>query len=258
MLDPSPRLAIVVPMYNEIANAERCVQRILAVVPALTIPTIVVVVDDGSTDGTGTTLDALSRTMGGFEVVHQPNAGYGGALRRGAQTAHALRCEYVLFMDSDLTNPPEHVERFVRSIRNGADLVKGTRFSAGGDMNAVPWRRRIFSIVANRVARAFFRMGVTDCTNGFRAIRTELFLRMPLQERGFAVILEELYWAKKWNFGVESVPTTLTSRNSEQRPSLFPYRPALFWSYLRYAFRAGFIRYHPPSVTVRDSARAQL
>jgi dolichol-phosphate mannosyltransferase len=243
------RLAIVVPLFNEAAAAEECVRSLLQVVSNLPIPSGLITVDDGSIDGTGAILDRLKLQLGGFELVHQANGGYGTALVTGAREALKRGYDYVLFIDSDLTNPPEHIIRFIPPILDGADLVKGTRFSQGGDMHLVPWRRRIFSLTASYVARGLFRMHLDDCTNGFRAIRTELFVRMPLNERGFGIILEELYWAKRWGAIVASVPTSLRVRSKQQRASLFPYRPSIFWSYLKHALRAGLIRYRPKDVT---------
>jgi dolichol-phosphate mannosyltransferase len=237
------RLAIIVPMFNEIVGAENCVRTLLDVLPTIRIPTALIVVDDGSTDGTGAKLDELQGVFGGFEVKHQVNRGYGGALIAGAQAALERDYDYVLFMDSDLTNPPEHIERFIEPIVDGADLVKGCRFCRGGDMRAVPWRRRIISITGSLVARMLFRMGVPDCNNGFRAIRARMFVSMPLKERGFAIILEELYWAKRQGMTVVSVPTSLSARTVDQRTTAFAYRPAMLWRYLTHALRAGIVRY---------------
>jgi glycosyltransferase involved in cell wall biosynthesis len=242
---PGTRLGVVVPMYNEIAGGERCVRELLGIVPRLPMPASLVIVDDGSGDGTGALLDRLHAQLGGFRVVHKPNGGYGSALVAGARAAQEEGCDYVLFMDSDLTNPPAHIERFVPAIRGGCDLVKGTRFSDGGDMNAVAWKRRAFSLGGNVLARVLFRMGLADCTNGFRAVRTELFLRMPLTERGFAVIMEELYWAKRMGATVAAVPTSLSERNQQQRATTFSYRPAMLWAYLKYGLRASVVPYRP-------------
>ena len=118
-------------------------------------------------------------------------------------------------------------------------------------MSNVPWRRRIFSVVGNIVAQAMFRMGIADCTNGFRAIRLPIYLQMPLREPGFAIILEELYWAKRLRARVISVPTSLSARSGAHRPSTFTYTPSLISRYLWYALRAAPIIYRPgpPRVT---------
>jgi dolichol-phosphate mannosyltransferase len=231
-------------MYNEITGAEACVKRILAIIPALTVPAGLIVVDDGSNDGTGSLLDGLREQNDSFVVIHKTNGGYGHALRAGAELAASVGFDYLLFMDSDLTNPPEHIGRFIPPILGeGLDLVKASRFSHGGDMHAVPWRRRIFSVAGNLLARPLFRMGIADCTNGFRAIRASLFLRMPLQERGFAIILEELYWAKRFGATVGAVSSSLSARTETQRTSLFVYRPRVIWQYLKYALRAALVPY---------------
>jgi glycosyltransferase involved in cell wall biosynthesis len=244
-------LAVVVPMYNELAGAERCLRELLATIPRIPMRAALVIVDDGSNDGTGDLLDRLHASDGGFKLVHKPNGGYGSALVAGARAALEDGHDYVLFMDSDLTNPPAHIERFVPAIRDGYDLVKGTRFTDGGDMGTVGWSRWMFSKTASAISRSLFRMGLSDCTNGFRAIRAEMFVRMPLRERGFAVIMEELFWAKRWGATVTSVPTSLSERTADQRATMFSYRPAMLWSYLKYALRASRLLYRPRAPTRR-------
>ena len=240
-----PRLAVVIPMYNELAVAENCIRRVLDVLPTVGTPTGLIAVDDGSSDGTGELLECLRQKLGGFRVLRKLNGGYGSAISAGARLAQKKGYNYVLFMDSDLTNPPEHIPRFVPPILQGFDLIKATRLSHGGDMSGVPWRRRIHSISGNVIAQAMFRMDLADCTNGFRAIRVPLFLKMPLGEPGFAIILEELYWAKRWGMRVAAVPTSLSARSVALRPSAFDYRPGLIWRYLRHALRAGPLIYRP-------------
>src|SRR5438105_3966410 len=149
--EPGRRLAVVVPMYNERSGAEACIRQILDVIPTLGMPADLIVADDGSNDGTGELLDDLRLKGLDFIVVHKPNGGYGSAISCGARTAQEHGFDYVLFMDSDLTNPPAHIARFVPPILQGVDLVKGSRFSDGGDMDSVPWSRRVFSVAGNLV-----------------------------------------------------------------------------------------------------------
>src|SRR5207237_10139481 len=105
---------------------------------------------------------------------HPGTRGTGAALRTGAEAAHDGRFEYVLFMDSDLTNSPADVPRFVAEMERGADVVKATRYSGGGGVRGVPFSRWIVSAVGNRVARVLFRVPIHDCTNGFRAVKVQL------------------------------------------------------------------------------------
>ena len=90
------------------------------------------------------------------------------------------------------------------------------------------------TVAANRFSRLAGGRGVTDPTNGFRAIRTEAFLKMPLTERGFAIIMEELVWARRLGLRIANLPTVLTNRTEDVRPTSFEYRPSLVWRYLRH------------------------
>lgn len=233
--------AVVVPMFNEAVGAEAFVQ---VAAPALNhIPNrnCLVLVDDGSTDGTGTILEKLNERFSDIVVLkHGRNAGYGAGLVTGAKFASDQGFDFVLFMDSDLTNPPDHIERFVGSMSEGADLIKGCRYCPGGGVEGVPMKAYLISRVGNLIARILLGGGVRDGTNGFRAIRTDKFLEMPLQERGFALIMEELMWARRRSLSIVNVPTTLYGRSADQRQTMFTYSFELMARYLKYALAARF------------------
>jgi dolichol-phosphate mannosyltransferase len=231
-------LGVVVPMFNEEAGTRRCVEALLPVLERLGREACMIAVDDGSSDGTRAFLDELVGKHERLVVeAHDKNRGYGAALRTGADAAQRRGLEWVLFMDSDLTNPPSDVPRFAKLIDGLVDYIKASRFEPGGSMREVPLRRRMLSVTANRVSRIAAGPGISDPTNGFRAIRTEAFLRMPLTERGFAVIMEELVWARRFGLRCTSVPTVLTSREEGLRPTSFGYGPSLLWRYARYTLR---------------------
>lgn len=231
-----PSFAAVVPMYNERTGAERCVREILKVLSALPNRVSLIVVDDGSGDGTGEVLEEMRMQHHALDVVtHTTNRGYGATLVTGAARAATLGFEYVLFMDSDLTNDPRDIPRFAEKMRGGADVIKATRYTGGGRMVGVPWQRVLVSRVGNLLARALYRLPLRDCTNGFRAVRTSLLTRMHLRERGFPVIMEELYWCRFLANSFAEIPVTLTNAG---RASSFQYRPSVFVSYLRYPWRA--------------------
>jgi len=229
------RFAVVVPMFNEEQGTEECIRKIIQILSSLPNDPVLIAVNDASKDETGHILSSLKDTMPGLCVIHhEKNIGYGAALITGAREAHRLGYEYVLFMDSDLTNPPEHIPRFVEKMEEGFDLIKGCRYCSGGEVRGVLYYRYIISRIGNLIAQVFFGLGLADCTNGFRAVKTKRFLDMPLRERGFPVIMEELYWAKKLGLSCASVPTTLYNRTETQRPTSFAYTPSVFWSYLKY------------------------
>jgi glycosyltransferase involved in cell wall biosynthesis len=234
-----PSLGIVVPVYNEAATIERACREIAAVAERYRGRAVVIAVDDGSADRSAAILAELA---GGLEPLdtrrHSENAGYGAALRTGAERAHELGLDYVAFIDSDLTNPPEDLLKIGQLAAAGHDYIKGSRFVAGGSMAGVPGSRRAVSRAGNVVGQALFGAPVRDVTNGFRAVRTDLFLSWPLRERGFAVIVEELDWALRSGVEPAEFPTVLTARSGEQRATAFSYSPRLVLSYLRYPMRA--------------------
>ena len=233
--------AVVVPMYNEAIGAEAFVRAAMPAMDRIAQRHGLIVVDDGSTDGTGDILDGLRSEFPELVLQKHPhNLGYGAGLITGAQYALDQAFEYTLFMDSDLTNPPDHIDRFVGLMEQGFDLIKGCRYCPGGGVEGVPAKAYWISRIGNLIAGLLFGGRIRDSTNGFRAIRTEMFLEMPLREPGFALIMEELMWARRRGLTLENVPTTLYSRATAQRPSLFDYSFAQMCRYLKYALAARF------------------
>jgi glycosyltransferase involved in cell wall biosynthesis len=226
-------------MYNEAAGAARCVREVCSILTGLPERTGLIVVEDGSDDCTKQILQQLAESEPKLEVVvHARNMGYGTALRTGVEHAVQTGYDYALFMDSDLTNDPRDIPRFVAKMKGGVDVIKASRYIRGGGMLGVPLHRVLISRLGNSIARLLFGIGVRDCTNGFRAVRLDILARMHLQENGFAVIVEELYQSKFLASTYAEVPTTLTNRRTEIRSTSFTYKPSIFLKYLKYGIKA--------------------
>ncbi|MGH9079147.1 MAG: glycosyltransferase family 2 protein [Acidimicrobiales bacterium] len=239
-----PSLATVVPVFNEEVGIEHSCRAIAAVAERYRGRFIVIAVDDGSTDSSATILSGLQEELELLQVcTHESNEGYGAGLRTGAERASELGFQYVAFIDSDLTNPPEDLLKIGDLARSGHPYIKASRFVAGGEMSSVPFRRRALSEIGNTVGRILFGTDIRDVTNGFRAVRTDLYLSWTLHERGFPVIVEELDCALASDVEPVEFPTTLTARAGDQRPSAFPYRPRVILSYLRFPLRARMRRF---------------
>jgi len=237
---------VVIPMYNEEPGAENCVTKVCEVLATLPCESKLITVDDGSRDRTGQILDRLAPRFPQLMVVHHAkNAGYGAALRTGIDTAARAGFDYTMFMDSDLTNHPSDIPRFVDKMREGVDVIKATRYSKGGRVEGVPAWRVIISRVGNWIASLLFGLPIRDCTNGFRAARTGMLADMRLTENRFPIIMEELYWSKYLARTFAEIPVTLTNRDALLRPTSFAYTPSVFWQYLRYPLRA-FTGRRPP------------
>lgn len=232
-------------MFNEEASAERCVRAVSRAVEETVPKGVVIVVDDGSGDRTRDILRRLRAEFPALIVVeHGSNRGYGAALVTGAGEAHRRGLGYALFLDADLTTDPKYIAPFVDKMRGDYDVIKATRYSMGGGVEGVPLHREWISRMGNTIARGLFALPVSDCTNGFRAVKTDLLVRLPLKERAFAVIMEELYYLSAIARTYAEVPYVLTSRAAGQGSSRFVYRPKVFAQYLKYAVMS---RVRPPS-----------
>lgn len=239
MANPSLSFCIIVPMYNEAQDAERCVRTLVQTLDTFPYCSTLIVVDDGSTDGTGTILKCLQDNFARLTVVtHERNAGYGSAIQTGIKRAQSDGFAYSLFMDSDLTNDPKYIADFVRKMEEGFDVIKASRYVPGGGMRGVPTHRVLISVIGNKVASWLMALPLADCTNGFQAVKVDILSRMPLTESGFAVIMEELYHMKYLAKTFCEIPYILTSREQDRGASKFVYRPKVFWEYLRYVLKA--------------------
>lgn len=235
------RLCVVMPMHNEEVVCEKSVRTVLPYLKGLPLAAELLVVNDGSADATASTLTALKKEGLDFHVVeHVVNKGYGAALRTASDWAYGRGFSHCLFMDSDLTNHPRFIPAFAEMINRGFDYIKGSRYCRGGGVDGVPAGRRLLSMCGNIAARALLRLPLSDCTNGFRAVKTEILSRMKLKEQGFAVIMEELYQARWLTGSFCEVPIILTSRQEGQGNTHFSFSSAAYWPYFKYCLMSFF------------------
>lgn len=240
-------LAVIIPMLNEELHAEECVRAVCAVLSKSLPASKLVVVDDGSKDGTRAILARLAgESLPFVHVEHEVNRGYGAALVTGARKARDLGFEFGLFMDSDLTNDPALIPRFAELLASGKyDVIKASRYIPGGGMEGVPFRRQVPTRAGNWLASRLFGMGLHDCTNGFRAVRLAMVCDLSFHERGFPQILEELLALKKQGARAAELAYVLTARAEGEGGSKFSYRPKVILAYLKYALKAGAVPYRP-------------
>lgn len=236
------KVCIVIPMYNEERVARLSIETTLQYVDKLPPEITVVVVNDGSEDATEQIVEQIAGglPMGGKVVLisHRTNRGYGAAIRTGIGFAVDNNYDYVLFMDSDMTNHPKYVERFYERMADGYDYIKATRYVKDSAVEGVPLFHRILSAAGNSVARVLYRLPLTDFTNGFRAVKVDVLRRMNLEESGFAIIMEELWHAKYLAHSFCDVPYVLTCRGDSRGRSKFSYGPRTYFQYLRYPLKS--------------------
>lgn len=229
---------IIIPMYNEVDNAERCVKTIDEFLNRLNANASIIVVNDGSTDGTGRVLHELSIKLHRLIVeTHEINKGYGAANSTGSKRAFQSGFEYALFMDADLTQHVDYIYPFIDYMEKNVDYIKATRYAAGGGVEGVPFKRWVVSWMGNILARLFLRLPLTDYTNGFRAVKTDILSRIHCSETGFAYLVEEVCEASKFAKSYAEVPYILSIRVDNGSRSKFQYSPGVYWTYLKYLLK---------------------
>jgi glycosyltransferase involved in cell wall biosynthesis len=178
----SELLTIIVPVYNEAATVRRVIDRLLEI--PLPLSREIIVVNDGSTDGTATVLDGLLPVDGVLSIVHAPaNGGKGSAIRIGLDRA---RGSIIAIQDADLELDPVQLAALVQPILDGeADVVYGSRFLAGHPGG--PW----ISVAANRTLTALtnvlFGGRLTDMETCYKIMRTSVARGLRLESNRFDI-----------------------------------------------------------------------
>jgi dolichol-phosphate mannosyltransferase len=176
----------------------------------------VLVVDDGSPDGTGEEADRLAAASGGrVSVMHRSGRrGLGRSYIDGFRLALGAGATHVLQMDADLSHDAADIPRLLDASAR-ADLVLGSRYVRGGQLRNWPLHRRLLSAFANHYVRAITRMPVRDCTSGFRCWRRELLMRIPLDRivsDGYAFQVELTWEAYRAGGNVTEIPIVFVER----------------------------------------------
>ena len=206
---------VVIPTYNERENLPILVGRILAE-PGFRV----LVVDDGSPDGTGALADQLAAAHPGrVDVMHRTGPrglgrSYVDGLRRALETGAAL----IFQMDGDLSHNPEYLPALAAAAAE-YDVVIGSRYLQGVSVVNWPLHRIFLSAFANRYIRIVTGLSPTDCTSGFRCWRREALARIPLDHvasAGYAFLVEMLYHAAQNGSRIGEVPIIFVERHQGQ------------------------------------------
>ena len=204
-------MLVIVPTFNERENVAVLVPRLLAIDGLK-----VLIVDDGSPDGTGAVADSLAAASGGrLTVMHRSGPrGLGRSYVDGMQAAVLTNVRRVCQMDADLSHDPIDLVRLIVAGAS-ADLVIGSRYVAGGTLQNWPRRRVWLSAVANWYVRAVTGLRIRDCTSGFRCWSRDLLARLPLAEiasDGYAFQVEMAFEARRAGASIVEAPITFVER----------------------------------------------
>jgi dolichol-phosphate mannosyltransferase len=207
---PPPRAVVCLPTYNEIENVEQMLR-------ALADKGVrVLVIDDGSPDGTGELAERLAAELGNVEVLHRERKeGLGPAYLAGFKQALAGDAELVLEMDCDFSHDPDDVRRLIEAVERGADVALGSRYTTGGGVRNWGVLRRFISAGGSFYARVILGVGVRDLTGGFKCYRRQVLEAIDLdavKSKGYAFQIETTYRALRKGFTVVEVPITFVDR----------------------------------------------
>ena len=204
------RALVVVPTYDERANIDELVARTLAV-PDVDL----LVIDDGSPDGTGARVARLAADEPRLRVVHRPSKrGLGSAYRTGLGLGLDEGYDALVEMDADLSHDPAVLPELLAAL-DDHDMVIGSRYVPGGGVENWPWHRRLLSAGGNLYVRLLTGVPVRDATSGFRVFRAVVLRAIEVRElhsEGYSFQLETALMAWRAGFRIAEVPITFVER----------------------------------------------
>jgi len=208
----SDRAVVIIPTYNERENIAKLIEGVLEQDARLDV----LVVDDGSPDGTGAIVDEISASSPRVNILHRPRKmGLGTAYLAGFRWALDRDYGYVFEMDADFSHDPAHLPQFLEAVRD-ADLVLGSRYQYG-KVTVVNWpiARLILSYFANVYARTVTGLQLFDSTGGFKCFRRRVLESIDLsaiRSNGYAFQIEMSFRAWRRGFRIVEIPIVFVDR----------------------------------------------
>jgi len=208
---------IVIPTYNELENLAQLIGELERVALQQKVRLHIVVVDDQSPDGTGELAENLAKKYGNIHVLHRTEKrGLGSAYKDGFKIAlDDLGAGIVFEMDADLSHNPESIPAFLAKLREGFDVVVGTRYIPEGKIVGWNLRRKMTSWGGNFLTKTMLGLKAHDATSGYRAYTASVLRGIDLdavKSEGYAFQVEMLFRCTRRGFRVGEVPITFVDR----------------------------------------------
>jgi dolichol-phosphate mannosyltransferase len=208
-----PRTLVLVPTYNEASGIGQLLDRALAADPTITI----LIIDDGSPDGTGEIADDRARDNERVEVLHRNSKqGLGKAYVNGFKLGLERGFDLLIEMDADLSHNPDDLPRLIAAAAE-SDLVIGSRYTKGGNVEGWSRPRHLLSQCANLYAKALLGFPIRDSTSGFRCFRREVLEDLDMDEvssEGYSFQIEMAFSSWLRGFRIVEVPIVFRERSS--------------------------------------------
>lgn len=202
----SIKVSVILPTFNEANSIGQLLEALLKYKGVE-----VIVVDDGSTNGTRDIVESFSKSSKRVKLLKRPSKmGLGSAYRDGYKLAEG---EIIVEMDADLSHRPEELLKIINALSR-YDVVIGSRYTSGGRIIGWPLIRHIISRIANVIANFLLRLGVKDATSGYRAYKRKAFdlVYKKCKSRGFSFQIESLHMVKRSGLSIGEIPITFIER----------------------------------------------
>lgn len=211
----SMSVCCVIPAYQEYKTIERVVSITQKYCSS------VIVVDDGSTDNT----EEIAKKAGAIVLRHTKNQGKGAALRTGFNYVLKNQWEIIITLDGDLQHNPHSIPRFLEKIKQGYDVVVGSRHATRSE--EMPFARILSNLITTQALRVFFKVPVTDSQSGYRAFRRRVLEVIPVRDSGFSAETEILIDAQRAGFLISEVP--IATSYGEEKSKIRAHRDITRW-----------------------------
>jgi dolichol-phosphate mannosyltransferase len=234
---------LILPTYNEADNVQAILEASGEVLARAAPEGFrILVVDDGSPDGTGALADEMADSHEWVRVLHRTEkGGIGPAYLAGFRYALDEGAGYVMEMDSDFSHDPADLARLLAAVRDGADLALGSRYVPGGAVSDWGLLRRLVSEGGSAYARLVLGMGIRDLTGGFKCFRREVLEAIDFEgvrSQGYAFQVELTYRAVQAGFRVVEVPIVFRDREQGQSKMSWKIAAEAMWLVPRLRFGA--------------------
>ena len=205
---------VIIPTYNEKENIEKMIRKVLSLEPSFHV----LLVDDGSPDGTGQIIKDLKKSFPDklFLIERSGKLGLGTAYIAGFQWALAHHYHFIFEMDADFSHNPEDLIKLRENCANGADLAIGSRYKSGINVVNWPMSRVLLSFYASKYVQFITGMPINDATAGFKCYRREVLQSIDFNKIkfvGYAFQIEMKFVTWKKGFNIIEVPIIFTDRS---------------------------------------------
>ena len=203
---------VIIPTFNEIENIQRMLDTVMSLEPEFNV----LIVDDGSPDGTAKVVKENQKKHDRIHLLERSGKlGLGTAYIAGFHWALERGYDLIYEMDCDFSHNPNDLVRLREACMNGAGVAVGSRYTRGGKVSNWPVGRILMSYFASVYVNTILWLGVRDSTAGFKCYRREVLERIDLsriQFIGYAFQIEMKYNARQLGFSIEEVPITFIDR----------------------------------------------